>query len=170
MKQALRRKLRSIWVGELAAVAVFVFAYWTLQAVWGQQVLGNYSLLALVILCLILLQGSVYWWLKLRQLEQSPHLPNAGIISFIYPFDLLLLIAYPAALVVALLNHMTESALPDALIGGGMYLFALIAFVHYFLVKLVRSDTDRSALSRRRQVTARFMRELQRSEIRKKNQ
>jgi hypothetical protein len=90
------------------------------------------------------------------------------LIPFIYAFDLLLLLAYPAMLVIALLNDTIADSMPDPLIGGVLYLFALFMFVQYFLVKLVRSDTDRIARTHRRQVTARFMRELQRNEIRNK--
>jgi hypothetical protein len=169
MKQALRRKLKSLWIGELAAVVVFIFAYWRLRTLWGTQVLGDYSLLALVILCIILLQGSAYWWLKLRRLD-TPSLSLApAIIQSVYAVDLLLLLTYPAAILIAMINGTIESALPDAVIGGAIYLFALAEFVHYFVVKLVRSDADRSALSRRRQVNARLMRELQRSETRKES-
>jgi len=94
-------------------------------------------------------------------------LDDPRIISYLYALNLLLLLIYPAVLVISLLNDTIEAS-PDVLIGGVLFILALITFVHYSLVKLVRSDTDRIALTRRRQVTARFMRELQRSELRKK--
>lgn len=165
MKQSLRHKLRRLYSGGLAAIVVLVVAYALIQTAW--QILGNYSLLTLIILCALLLQGSVYWWLKLRQIEKVSRLDDPRIISYLYALNLLLLLIYPAVLVISLLNDTIENS-PDVLIGGVLFILALITFVHYSLVKLVRSDTDRIALTRRRQVTARFMRELQRSELRKK--
>jgi hypothetical protein len=169
MKQALRRKLRNLWLGELVAVLILIFAYVYLRATQGGQVFGDYALLALIILCVILLQGSTYWWLKLRQLDKAPAAFNPRLVQFMSLFDLLLLVAYPATILVAMLNDTIDSVLPDPVIGGGIFLFALAVFVHYFLVKLVRSDADRRALSRRRQVSARMMRELQRSEARQED-
>lgn len=163
MKQSLRPKLSRLYVGGFAAIAVLIVAYVLLDAVWGERVLGNYSLLTLIVLCILLLQGSIYWRSKLRRASLDPRL-----ISFVYALNLILLLIYPAVLVIALLNDSIADSTQDALIGGILYVAALITFVHYFLVKLVRSDTDRLALTRRRQVTARFMRELQRSELRKK--
>lgn len=169
MKQALRRQLKSLWLGELVATIVFVFAYFSIRASLPHLRLGGLSLLALVTLCLILLQGSAYWWLKLRQLD-PPHRPiDPRLLQVAFLGSLLLLLTYPAALLLAVFNGTIEDSLPDALVGAGLYVFALGEFVHYFLVKITRSDTDRQALKRRRQVTARLMRELQRSETRKAN-
>jgi hypothetical protein len=167
MRQALRRQLRSLWLGDITVIIAFICAYWLLRAVWGVQVFGNYSLLALLILCIILLEGSIYWWSKQRQLDKAPTWFKPKVVQFVYVFDPLLLLTYPTSLLIAMLNGTIESAVLDAVIGGAVYLFALLTFIHYFLVKLVRSDTDRRALTRRRQVDARFMRELQRSERRK---
>lgn len=155
MKQELRRKLKRLWLGELAAIISFIFAYFTLRAWMMHLELGNYSLLALATLCFILFLGSGYWWLKLRQLDDPRRSLDPRVIQVAFAVAMLVLLAYPTLLLI------------DVVIGGGLYLFALAAFVHYFLVKIVRSDSDRQALKRRRQVSARIMRELQRSEVRK---
>jgi hypothetical protein len=154
-------------MGELVAIVVLVLVYLLIRVVSGEQVLDNYTMLALIVLCIFLLQGSIYWWLKLRQLEKASPLRDPRLISYIYVLALLLLLLYPVSLVIALLNDSLDATTPDASVGGGLFVAALVVFIHYSLVKLVRSDTDRIALTRRRQVTARFMRELQRSELRK---
>jgi hypothetical protein len=166
MKGTLRRKLRSLWLGELVVALLLIISYGLLRLIGNRQ-LGDYSLLALVILSVVILQGSIYWQLKLRQLDKASPSFDPRIVQYTYAFDLPLLLIFPMAIFVALLNGTIESSLSDVVIGGGIYLIALIAFIHHFLVKLVRSDSDRSALTRRRQVTARWMRELQRNERRK---
>ncbi len=48
----------------------------------------------------------------------------------------------------------------DPWFGLGLYLFAVGEFIHYFVVKIVRSDRDRAARNPRQQ--SRFRRELAR--------
>lgn len=167
MKTALRRKLNRLWLLELAAAVILVIAYVLFRMVWGAQTFGNYTLLALATLCFILFLGSSYWWLKLRQLDDPRRSLDPRMVQIAFAVAMLLLLAYPSALLIAILNGTAHESLIDVVIGGGLYLFALAEFVHYFLVKIVRSDSDRQALKRRRQVSARIMRELQRSEVRK---
>lgn len=167
MKQTIRRKLKSLALGELTATIVFIVAWFSLRATFGTEIFGSYSLLSLAILCLILLEGSAYWWLKLRQLDQPQQSIDPHLVQIAFALSMLLLFAYPAAVTITMLNGTIEDSLVDVVIGGGLYIFALGEFVHYFLVKIVRSGSDRQALKRRRQVTARMMRELQRSETRK---
>lgn len=167
MKQALRRKLNRLWTGELAAVVVFIFVYGSFRASMGEQIVGDYALLALVILCIILLQASAYWWLKLRQIDNPQMTIHPRVTQWAVLLDSLLLLVYPSALLIAMLNDTLSDAIPDAIVGGGIYLFAVAEFVHYAIVKLVRSPDDQRGRSQRRQVSARWMRELQRGDIRK---
>ena len=52
--KAIRGRLLNLAIGELAAACVFVFAY-------RQLTLGTASLIALLYLLFVLLQGSAYW-------------------------------------------------------------------------------------------------------------
>lgn len=169
-RQHLRRSLLNLAVGELAAVAVFLFLYTRAQAEWGAERVGNFTLLALVILCLILVQGSAYWLLK-RAIISGRHLriPPA-VWSALFLLNAALLLAYPVAFIITILGENSINS-TDVLIGSGMYLFAIAEFVHYFIVKLVRSRDDQAARRAdgrrvRRQVNARLMRELTRAERR----
>jgi hypothetical protein len=167
MKEALRRKLHSLWLRGIAIGVILVLIYCGLRALFGAEFWGDFSLLALIILAVILLEGSAYWWLKLRHLDNATQSLDSRFVQATYIVNLVLLVLYPAAILIATLNETIDDMLTDVGIGSIIYLLALIVFVHYFLVKLVRSDADRSALTRRRQVNARFMRELQRNEARR---
>jgi hypothetical protein len=78
VKTTLRRKLNRLWRGELAAVLVLIAAYGICRVVWGAQAFGSYTLLALLTLSIILLPGSAYWRLKLRQLSDPRYLTNGA--------------------------------------------------------------------------------------------
>ena len=167
MKTDLRRKLNSLWLGELTATVVFIFVFFQARNLWGAGIVGDYALLGLVVLCIILLEGSAYWWLKLRQFNHPDFSLDVRLVQALYAFNLLLLLVFPAMLLIGILNGSVEDSLPDVAIGSGLYIFAIAEFVHYFLVKIVRSSDDQRARTRRRQVTSRLMRELQRGEARK---
>lgn len=150
-----------------AGVGISLFALAVVGVAAGGGAVGILTLAAALGAGVLLLAGGLYWRLKRTQLQTQTHF-DLRLPQIVYPVALLCLLAYPAVLLVLLFNGTVEQALTDAAVGGIIYLFSIGIFVHHFLVKLVRSDTDQIARTRRRQVTARWMREFVRGEARAK--
>jgi hypothetical protein len=78
MQKRVKKKLGSLYTGELLAVFTFAFI-WILYIQlfeWSVPYLTSYSsLYAFALLEFILLQGSCYWYLKLKQVQQNDFTP-----------------------------------------------------------------------------------------------
>lgn len=87
MQKRLSKKLASLYKGELFAVFTFALI-WVLYIKlfeWSVPYLTSFSsLYAFFLLEFILLQGSYYWYLKLKQVQQNDFtsLPNAQLRTF----------------------------------------------------------------------------------------
>ncbi|WNF24676.1 hypothetical protein [Mesobacillus jeotgali] len=72
MQKRVKKKLVSLYTGELFAVFIFALM-WVLYILlfeWSVPYLTSYSsLYAFILLEFILLQGSYYWYLKLKQIQ-----------------------------------------------------------------------------------------------------
>lgn len=102
---------------------------------------------------------------RLAQLSARPA-PRSRIL-LLYAIGTLALLLYPLLLALTFISP-PRGPLPTTgiLVGGGLFVLACTAYIHLFLIKLIRSADDRRARERRRQVDARLMRELSRSERR----
>lgn len=128
MRGHIKQKLYSLASGELVALAVFwlnffLFKKWltTPQA----QIVIAYPLL---LVSLILLQGSLYWWILIKRLRK----PNFAIkqtgpiYGLLRQVDLILLaLSIPLILI-------EFNSWPVSLIAVAIWLFALIEWINYF--------------------------------------
>lgn len=109
-----------------------------------------------------------YWTTVVRRLAQPSARPiGRSRILLLYAIGTLALLLYPLLLALTFVRP-PRGPLPTAgiLIGGGLFMLACAAYIHVFVIKLIRSADDRRARERRRQVDARLMRELVRAERR----
>lgn len=168
MRQALRRRLRSLALGELTATVIFAVALYTVQRRSAGWLVGPLTWLGYGTLALILLQGTLYWFLALRRVDTPRRsrgqrdAPERGALSVraFYLANALLLALFPTVCAIRALRGEVDWGTGDPWLGSALYLFAVGEFVHYFVIKIVRSDRDRAA--RGRWQAARFRRELTR--------
>ena len=128
MKGHIKQKLYSLASGELVALAVF----WLNFFLFKKYLVTPQALITiaypLLLVSLILLQGSLYWWILIKRLRK----PNFAIkqtgriYGLLRQVDLILLaLDIPIILI-------EFSSWPVSLIAVAIWLFALIEWVNYF--------------------------------------
>ena len=128
MKAYIKQKLYSLASGELVALAVF----WLNFFLFKKWLTTPQALIAiaypLLLVSLILLQGSLYWWILIKRLRK----PNFAIkqtdriYGLLRQIDLILLaLGIPVILI-------KFSSWPVSLIAVAIWLFALIEWINYF--------------------------------------
>ena len=131
-KENLNHTLTNLWTGELAAIVVFWFDFFLFK----NRISSTNSLVSiafsLFILSFILLQGSVFWWILLKRLLK----PKFGVkyVGKIYRglriIDVILLcLAIPPIV-------QCNMDLKGMMISCAIWLFALVEWVNYFIVRL----------------------------------
>jgi hypothetical protein len=138
MQQKVKRKLVSLWTGELFAVFTFALM-WILYGqlfAWSTPYLKSYSsLYAFALLEFILLQGSYYSYLKLQQLKKGDlkKLPDnkLRIYSLFKKINELLILI--GIFILAYLIIGNEIELKWFLF---LYLFSVIEHINYYHVRL----------------------------------
>ena len=128
MKGHIKQKLYSLASGELVALAVF----WLNFFLFKKYLVRPQALISiaypLLLVSLILLQGSLYWWILIKRLRK----PNFAIkqtgriYGLLRQVDLILLaLGMPIILI-------EFSSWPVSLIAVAIWLFALIEWINYF--------------------------------------
>lgn len=147
-----------------SAAAVLLLLFGALAA--DAALRRPYLVYAPLLLAALLTLSAWYWAQKSRALRGRKSPITLRVLRALYLGGLLAILAYPALIGVHLLTS-REPLLPrDFAAGALIYLLAMLVFIQMFLVKLFRSADDRRARERRRQVTARLMREFVRLERR----
>lgn len=80
-RRRLARRLRYLWTGELFNVVFQPLVLLVIARASGQP-LGPGAWYAVAVTCAILLQGAVYWWLKLRALRREAPIPVRHLRQF----------------------------------------------------------------------------------------
>lgn len=128
MKGHIKQKLYSLASGELVALAVF----WLNFFLFKKYLVTPQALISiaypLLLVSLILLQGSLYWWVLIKRLRKpSFAIKQTGpIYGLLRQVDLILLaLGIPIILI-------EFSSWPVSLIAIAIWLFALIEWINYF--------------------------------------
>jgi len=121
----LRKTLLNLAIGELAACAAFIFLFIYTEA-------GLASLISLVFLVFMLVQGSWYWLVRYRLLIRNRPLHRNIVVTLriLNGVNLVFCIAVPIAIAV------TFSSRIDLWIGLAVYLFAVIEYINYYWYRL----------------------------------
>ena len=128
MRGHIKQKLYNLASGELVALAVFWFDF----LLFKKYLLSPQAVISIVypllLVSLILLQGSLYWWILIKRLSK----PNFAIkqtgriYGLLRQVDLILLaLGMPIILI-------EFSSWPVSLIAIAIWLFALIEWINYF--------------------------------------
>jgi hypothetical protein len=164
--QSMQRWL--VWTGclELFNAGLFSFLMWYF-ARDNPGVVGYFSVVGLVTLNAILVEGGVYWLLKrARFFDNVPARRVLALLRGLYVFDVFLLLAFPASVLVALLTGSPPPRTYDLLIGLVCYLFGVGEFLHYFAFKInMRPRELKRLLKERKPAPARLLRELRQARL-----
>ncbi len=127
-REALRRKLVGLGIGELAAASAFVLV--AARAV-AERGAGPAMWLALAPLVLILAQAGAYWLIRSRSLGAPLPRPVAATYSFFRFINVV-------ALIVCLCGAMWwwPSDPVVATLAAAAWLFGLVEYLNYFVVRL----------------------------------
>lgn len=132
MKGHIKQKLYSLASGELVALAVF----WLNFLLFKKYLVTPQALIAitypLLLVSLILLQGSLYWWILIKRLSKHNFaIKQTGpIYGLLRQVDLILLaLGIPLILI-------KFSSWPVTLIAIVLWLFARIEWINYFHLQL----------------------------------
>lgn len=141
----LKNRLVYLFTGELFSVVVFTLVY----LYYVDPFARSYSLIyVLVVLNLILLQGSFYWYLKWKCMKQKRTLPFAflQLLPTSKKGSLMLLCAAP---IVLLVEYITGENLYwiSYVLYVLVYLFAIIEYINYFHVQLTNYKGGRGKTS-----------------------
>ena len=128
MRGHIKQKLYSLVSGELVALAVFWLNFFLFKK-WLTTPQALISIAyPLLLVSLILLQGSLYWWVLIKRLRKpSFAIKQTGpIYGLLRQIDLILLaLGIPIILI-------EFSSWPVSLIAIAIWLFALIEWINYF--------------------------------------
>jgi hypothetical protein len=153
-----------LWTGivEIANIGIFTFFWWRISL----KIPGNcdlISILGLLTLNVILLEGGIYWLLaRTHFFRKTSARIRYFVLITLYGLNSILLLVFPVGLVVlGLIGSLI--ALPDLLFGAALYLFGIGEFIHYFVYKINMRRYEREYSRRKhRFVPARLLRELRR--------
>ncbi len=144
MKGHIKQKLYSLASGELVALAVF----WLNFLLFKKWLTTPQALIAIVypllLVSLILLQGSLYWWVLIKRLSKRNFaIKQTGrIYGLLRQVDLILL---ALGILIILIEF---SSWPVSLIAVAIWLFALIEWINYFHWQLSYSHNPLILLSK----------------------
>ncbi|HZG13668.1 MAG TPA: hypothetical protein VE710_01500 [Candidatus Bathyarchaeia archaeon] len=138
MQNQVKTKLYQLCMGELTAVASFAFV-WVLYLQlfeWTEPYLTSFSsLFAFGLLEFILLQGSYYWYVKWRQLQQGSYnyLPvrQLRLFAFFHKLNILLI-----GIGFFIMIHQFKEAAVGAYWCLFVYGFAMIEYINYYHIRL----------------------------------
>lgn len=122
--------LRSLAVLELVNVPLFALVLFRLLGVPATPA----NLVGFGLFALLLVQGSAYWWLKVRQLRaRAPRPAGMPLFRVLKPVNVLLLLAGGAVILWGLTTDVRWTRVWPGL---GLWLFTILEYVNYFHVQL----------------------------------
>jgi hypothetical protein len=140
-RKKLEKRLSYLYTGESLAIIVFILISFLMNKAYPH--LKLYSLfsfwISFFLLEFILLQGSMYWYVKLKRLkeENSSVTPTRIIhkLKHLKKWTIGLLVISPCLFITDFLVQ--DPPIPKGLfIAGFIYIFALIEYINYFHIQL----------------------------------
>jgi hypothetical protein len=140
-RKKLEKRLSYLYSGELlSAIAFFLISFLFNKAYPGLKLFSLFSFwISFFLLEFILLQGSLYWYVKLKRLkEEHTSITPTHIIlrlKHLKKWNIGLILFSPCLFIVDLLVQ--APSIPGGLyIAGFIYIFAIIEYINYFHIQL----------------------------------
>jgi len=127
----IERRLTYLWTFELVGVAMWSFVVWLW---WMRAGVGAASAIGLALVVLLLVQGSVYWYAKLRSIRQRPWLSDSMFVrlfSSLRQFNQVMLVATGLSGLVWVMRPPWQIS-PEIAIAAALWLFAVLEYINYF--------------------------------------
>ncbi|MDA1567903.1 general stress protein [Bacillus cereus] len=142
MKKKLEKRLLSLYKGEAFAIIIFIFSSYLFNFIYPQ--LRLYSLysfwVSFFLLEFLLLQGTVYWYVKWKRLkkEKTSSTPVQIVqrLQGLKKINIGLIILGPIIFVVDILKWYPSLPLGGLSLVGFIYVFAVLEYINYYVVQL----------------------------------
>ncbi|MGP4079970.1 general stress protein [Pseudalkalibacillus sp. R45] len=142
MKRHLEKRFAFLYTGELTSFLLFIFlSYFINRTYPGLHLYSLYSFwLSFGLLEFILLQGSLYWYVKRRQLQTigSPITP-LSLVNRLYhlqKWNLFIILVGPLIFVWDVFMWNPQLPIGGLALALFLYLFAIAEYINYFHIQL----------------------------------
>lgn len=142
LKKILEKRLSYLYLGELSSIVVFVFVSYLFNYAYPNlQLYSLYSFwLSFILLECLLLQGTIYWFVKLKRLRNEiTSITPISIVRSLYFFkklNLAMFIATIIAFIFDIFDRYPSVPLDGLSIAFFIYIFAILEFINYFYIQL----------------------------------
>ncbi|MBE5108526.1 general stress protein [Bacillus thuringiensis] len=147
MKRNLEKRLSYLYTGELFSVITFIFTSYLLN--YAYPTLHLYSLysfwVSFLLLEFLLLQGTVYWYIKWKRLKkEKTSITPIGIIQYLKmlkKINIGLILTGLSMFIIDFLNWYPHFPLGGLLLALFIYVFALFEYINYYHIQLSYDNT-----------------------------
>jgi len=142
LKKKLEKRLSYLYSGELFSVVVFVFVGYLINYVYPNlQLYSLYSFwVSFILLEFLLLQGTMYWYAKLKRLrnEKTSITPLKIVrqLHLLKKLNLILIITSSIAFIFDCIIWYQSLPKGGLTIAFFIYIFAVLEYVNYFYIQL----------------------------------
>ena len=138
----MEKRLSYLYSGELSATILFIFvSYYVDRAFPNLQLYSLYSFwISFFLLEFLLLQGTIYWYSKLKRLRiENISMTPVWIVRLLKRLKLINIILVFVSIVMFVIDFLQfYSSLPikGLIIAAFIYIFAVLEFINYFYIQL----------------------------------
>ncbi|WLR42303.1 general stress protein [Bacillus carboniphilus] len=144
MKKKLEKRFSYLYTGEFISFVLFIVVSYPLNYLFmmrDQQLYSLYSFwLAFILLEFLLLQGTIYWYSKLKRLreEKNPITPGkvVRLLHRLKKVNVVIIIFTILAFLVDLIIWYPSLPLVGLAVALFVYIFAILEFINYFYIQL----------------------------------
>ncbi|WP_163243323.1 general stress protein [Bacillus aquiflavi] len=142
MKEMLEKRLLYLYSGELSSIIVFVFVSYLFNYAYPNlQLYSLYSFwLSFILLEWLLLQGTIYWYVKLKRLRnENTSITPIKIVRQLHclkTLNIVMMITTIIAFIFDFIKWYPSLPLGGLSIALFIYIFAILEFINYFYIQL----------------------------------
>jgi len=132
MQENVKKELTKLWTGELASVVSFWMCFFVIKVWLTNKNMFISIMYPLLILSIILIQGSLYWWILLKRLS-VPKFATKYTGKIYRIFKVIDVILLCMGLPIIILNY---SNIAVIILAVFIWLFAVIEWINYYTIRL----------------------------------
>ncbi len=132
MKENVKQELTKLWTGELASVVTFWMCFFVIKVWFSSKNMFISIMYPLFVLSIILIQGSLYWWILLKRLS-VPQFATKYTGKIYRIFKVIDVILLCIGLPIIILNYSNIAVIIFAVF---IWLFAVIEWINYYKIRL----------------------------------
>lgn len=142
VKKRVEKRPAYLYSGELVSIIVFVFVSYLLNRTYpGLHLFSLYSFwVSFLLLEFFLLQGTVYWYTKLKRLKtENTSVTPLQIVRLLWQLkklNIVLIVVTIIAFVFDFIRWYPSLPIGGLIIAGIIYVFAVLEYINYFYVQL----------------------------------